>query len=141
MPKVTDKTDYLLGDTYGPGEYVARVHKTKGAAKLTPTLRKFFDAWRTKYDHSGGFISNFLAYSGAMRGGAHSKTYHANMIRLVKGGHIRVCQVEGSPPQGSIAHRDSPYGEAYYILRAGSCPIDVPDGTLAGVARGGRRRR
>ena len=138
MARVEDVTERLLRDTSGPGDRVRRVHTTKGATKLSPTLAAFFEKWRAPSDKTIGWISNALAYSHQVEGSKPS--YHANMIRLIKGGHIRVCQVDASAPAGSNARRESPFGEGrYYMLRAGSCPTEI-DPQASTLGRGRRRR-
>lgn len=137
MPRVTDETDRVLDDSSrGPGESPARVVKAKPAKKLTPTLEATLSEWNRKSDRSIGYTSKALAY-----GFRYMKpSTHANMIRLVKGGHLRVCQVHAKPPPGSNAHRGSPYGDSYYIIRE-SCPVEVSEGTLYGARKRRRRRR
>jgi hypothetical protein len=136
MARVEDVTDRLLSNVSGPGERVKRVHQTKPALTLTPALAKFFDTWKTSRDKTVGFVSNALAYASKVSGPGAS--YHTNMIRLIKGGHIRACQVNEKPPAGSAAHRDSPYGERFYVLQPNSCPTDIDPANAPFM---GRRRR
>lgn len=129
MPRVKDVTDELLRDaSSGPGEYVARVAKAKPAKNQTPTLIDALATWEAQPDKTMGFTSKALAYNRAL---TRSKTHHSNMIRLIKGGHLRVCEVNAAPPEGSNAKRDSPYGDRYYVIRP-HCPEELPAGTLTG---------
>lgn len=131
MGKVTDVTDEELSKTSGPGDYVKRVIKAKPAKQLTPTLQATLDAWNRRYDKSIGWISQPLAYGfdSSMR-----PSQHSNMIRLLKGGHLRLCRIDRPAPKGSNAH--GPWGsDRYYVIRE-SCPDDLPEGTIAG-----RRKR
>jgi len=127
VPKSTDVTDELLAKVNGPGENVARVNRAKPAKALTPSLTKTLEAWERKSDKSIGFVSNALAY-----GFKYIKpSEHTNLIRLIKGKHLRVCQIDAKPPTGSNAYSGSPYGERYYIVRS-SCPDEVSEGALSG---------
>lgn len=49
------------------------------------------------------------------------KRDHTNLIRLIKGGHVRVCEVPGPPPAGTVAHRETPDAYRYYVLHVGAC--------------------
>lgn len=82
-----------------------------------------------------GYFSKALAYGFKFM----PKSTHANMARLVKGGHLKVCRVFAPPPPGSEAKRGSPYGDSYYLIRP-DCPTEVPEGTLYGTRRRRRRR-
>lgn len=104
--------------------------------KLTPAGAAQLAAWNARSDRTLPFVSDVLAY------GFESYVkpgWHSGMIRLVKGGHLRVCRVNGPAPAGSFARRASPYGENYYLLRP-VCPTEVADGTIAGLRRRRRRR-
>lgn len=137
MPRVEDATDYVLRDSSnGPGPHTARVAKAKAAKTLTPTLQVTLDEWNRKSDRSIGYTSKALAYGFKFM----KPSTHSNMIRLVKGGHLKVCRVNAKPPAGSDAHRGSPYGEIYYIIRP-DCPSEVPEGTLYGAGKKRRPRR
>jgi hypothetical protein len=115
-PMSRDVTAELLRDSsQGPGEYVARVARAKPAKALTPTLTDTLARVLARVDNTMGFTSKALAYSSAMR---HSKSEHTNIIRLLKGGHLRVVEIGAPPPHGTTAHRDSPYGDRYYVLEA-----------------------
>lgn len=134
MKKVTDETDYCIHDaSNGPGDTVARVAKAKPAKALTPTLQKTLDNWNRKSDRSIGHTSKALAYGFRFM----PKSEHNNMIRLIKGGHLKVCRIEGKPPEGSNAKSGSPYSDRYYVIRE-SCPPEMPEGSLYGTRR--RRR-
>ncbi len=101
MPRVEDVTDYVLQDSSnGPGENPRRVATAKPAKALTPSLQATFDAWNRRSDRSIGYTSKALAYGFKYM----PKREHANMIRLVKGRHLRVCRVHTKPPAGSNAH-------------------------------------
>lgn len=135
MPSVEDVTERVLASVNGPGPSVARVRKAAPMTKLTPAGAAQLAAWNGRHDKTLPFVSNVLAYGfeNYVKPG-----WHAGMIRLVKGGHLRVCRVNGPAPTGSLAQRSSPYGTAYYLLRP-ACPAEVADGTIAGQRR--RRRR
>jgi hypothetical protein len=109
-------TAELLRDaSYGPGEHPVRVAAAKPATDLqgSPTLAAALEQLRRQPDRTMGFISKALAYSKAM---PSSKRDHANLIRLIKGGFVKVRKVNGPPPEGSTARRDSPYGDRFYEL-------------------------
>ena len=111
-----DVTAELLHESsQGPGENVARVARAKGAKALSPTLTDTLASVMARVDNTMGFISKPLAYSRAM---GQSKSEHTNIIRLLKGGHLRIVKIDEPPPHGTIAHRDSPYGDRYYVLEA-----------------------
>src|SRR4029077_3800812 len=116
-----DVTARLLRESAeGPGDLprlVAMARPAKNVAE-TPTLAATLSNLSSRYDRSMGFISKPLAYSSAMRG---SKREHSNLIRLIKGGYVHVCQMDAAPPSDSIARRDSPYGDRYYVLHVGPC--------------------
>ena len=59
-------------------------------------------------------MSKALAYSRQVR--YLKKRDHANLIRLVKGGYVRVYEVTGSPPPGSLAWEEAPHTNRYYVL-------------------------
>ncbi len=127
MPKAEDVTERELGKVNGPGDRVKRVKDAKPATKMTPTLQATLDDWNRKSDKSLGFTSNMLAY-----GFDYIKPReHTNMIRLIKGGKLRVCEISAPPPTGSNAKRHSPYADRYFILRE-SCPSEVSEGALTG---------
>ena len=116
-----DVTARLLSESAeGPGELPRLVATARPAKNVTetPTLAATLSNLSSRYDRSMGFISKPLAYSHAVRG---SKREHANLIRLIKGGYVHVCEVNAAPPLNSIAHRDSPYGDRYYVLHVGPC--------------------
>lgn len=141
MARVQDVTGELIHHTMGPGDYVKRVHNTRPAFSLTPTLSAFFEKFREPSDKTIGRISNPLAYARAITGSKAS--YHTNMIRLIKGGHIQMCEVAAPAPAGSNAHRDAPYGDRFYFMRAGNkCPVEIePDAATFQGARKARKRR
>lgn len=131
MPRVEDVTDDELARTSGPGDYIKRVREAKPATKLTPTLQTTLDTWNRRADKTLPNVSSVLAY-----GFRYIKPReHINLIRLIKGKRLRLCRINGRPPDGSEAKRQSPYGDWYFLLRE-SCPSEVDDGTIAG-----RRRR
>lgn len=137
VSRVVDVTEHLIDDaSSGPGEYVRRVVTTKGARTLSPTLAAFFETWRKPSDKTMGFTSKALAYSNAV---SRVPSFHKNMIRLIKGGHVRACEVQARPPADSVAHRDSPYGDRFYLLHAGACPSEIEPS--AATFSGARRRR
>lgn len=134
MPKSTDVTERELSKVHGPGEKAALVQKAKPAKTLTPTLQATLDEWNRKSDKSLGFVSNVLAYGFKWI----KPREHTNMIRLIKGGHLRVCEIDAKPPTGSNAHSGSPYGDRYFIIRP-SCPEVASDGQISGRNRNRRR--
>jgi hypothetical protein len=114
-----DVTSHLLNESSnGPGEQVRRVATAKPAKSVPESLVSLLDNLRARDDNTMGFISKPLAYSKLMPPG---KRDHANLIRLIKGGHVHVCEVAGAPPDGSTARRDAPYGDRYYVLHVGPC--------------------
>lgn len=132
MPKTTDVTEEELAKVAGAmrSDYVNRVIKAKPAKQLTPTLQATLDAWNRRSDKSLGFTSNALAYGFRFM----KPSEHSNIIRLLKGGKLRMCRIDRPPPEGSEAKRGSPYGDRYFVIRE-SCPDEVPDGTIAGRNR------
>lgn len=120
QPGTRDVTDEVLRDSsYGPGDAVRRVATAKPAknVEVTPTLAATLARIEASSDPTMGFISKALAYSRAVGRGAQ----HSNLIRLIKGGYVRVCEVSAPSPQGSVAYQDSPYGAKHYVLRIGHC--------------------
>jgi hypothetical protein len=118
-----DVTAKLLSDSaYGPGPQTQLVADAKAATSLTPTLEVALTNLRNRVDRSIGFVSKALAYS---KGMPSSKREHANLIRLIKGGFVHVCEVRSAPPAGSFAKRDSPYGDRYYVLHIGPCGSEL----------------
>jgi hypothetical protein len=137
MPRVKDVTDELIRDSSsGPGEYVARVAKAKPARNQTPQIIEALAEWERRSDKTMGRVSKALAYSRSLP--THKPREHSNFIRLIKGGHLRVCEVNAPPPEGSNAKRDSPYGASYYIIHS-HCPEELPSGALTGSRK--KRRR
>lgn len=116
-----DVTELLLREAaQGPGDLSRLVASAKPARELTPTLEATLESLRRRSDRSVGFISHALAYSWALRGSGRRE--HANLIRLIKGGYVHVCEVRGASLPGSVARRDSPFGnEKHYMLHVGSC--------------------
>lgn len=134
MPRVEDATDHIVSDSsYGPGDAVARVVKTKGAKVISPGMRAVLDRIEQSSDNTCGPWSRALAY--ALPWKYATKTEHANFVRLVKGGHVRVCRVWAKAPAGSRAANETPYQNDYYVMRTGTCPSEVPEGTLRGSSR------
>jgi len=121
LSETRDVTARLLRESAeGPGEMPQLVAAARPATNVaaTPTLAVTLANLSARYDRSMGYISKPLAYSSAMRG---SKREHANLIRLIKGGYVHVCEVNAPPPFDSIARRDSPYSDRHYVLHVGSC--------------------
>lgn len=109
-----DVTKELIRDAEsGPGPKSALVARAKPAKTLTPSLVDALQAFALT-DGTMGYISKALAYSRLMPSQASK---HAALIRLIKGGHIRVYRVKGEPPTNSTAKRDSPWSSEYYVLR------------------------
>jgi hypothetical protein len=130
MPRSEDVTERELAKVSGPGEKVKLVQSAKPATKLTPSLQEMLDRWNSQSDKSLGFTSNVLAY-----GFKYTKPReHTNLIRLIKGGKLRVCQVDAPPPPGSNAKSASPFADRYFIVRE-ACSSEVAEGTLTGRKR------
>lgn len=109
-----DVTEEVLRDSsQGPGEYTARVAKAKPARDLTPTTSQALLDWLRRSDKTMGYISRPLAYSRAM---PSKKSAHSDLIRVIRGGHLRVYRVNGKPPIGTQAHSDARYADRYYII-------------------------
>lgn len=139
MARVEDVTGYLIRSAAGPGDYVKRVQQAKPAFSLTPTLTALLEKLRAPGDKTVGHISNTLAYGKAITGPRPS--YHTNMIRLIKGGHVQVCEVSAPPPAGSNAHRETPYANRFYFLKVGlKCPTEIEpsEATFQGARKRGR---
>lgn len=104
----------------GPGDLPHLVATARPAKNITevPTLVATLLNLSARHDRSMGYISKPLAYSRAVRG---SKREHANLIRLIKGGYVHVCEVDAPPPSDSIARCDVPYSDRHYVLHVGSC--------------------
>lgn len=130
MPRVEDVTEEQIASVSGPGEKVKLVRDAKPATKLTPTLQQTLDEWNRKSDKSLGLISNVLAYGFRFT----KPREHSNLIRLIKGGKLRLCRVHAPPLDGSNAKSSSPYSDRYYILRE-SCPTKVSEGQISGLKR------
>ena len=127
-PRTRDVTASLLRESAeGPGELPRLVAKARPAKNIaeTPTLAATLSNLSSRHDRSMGFVSKPLAYSSAMR---VSKREHANLIRLIKGGYVHVCEVDAAPPSGSVASRDAPYGDRHYVLHVGPCGGDDREG-------------
>ena len=108
-------TDQLLADLQHAvrGPDVLRAVRAAPAKKLTPALQAELDRLSDpREDLTMGYLSNVLAYSRLF----DNKKRHANILRLIKGGHIQVYKIYQAPPSGTRAARESPYGSAYYIL-------------------------
>ena len=132
MRTVRDRTAYVVEDSSnGPGPYVKRVAQTKGAKVVSEGMQRVLDSIEHNPDQTIGFVSKALAYGVPTT----SKIHHANLVRLVKGGHVSICEVDGKPPSGSRAAKTAPYGDRYYVMRRGACPLELPDGALAGARR------
>lgn len=115
-----DVTRNLLDySSQGSGERPRLVASARPARELTPTLSSALDRLRATPDRTMGYTSKPLAYSGPFR--YLGKRDHTNLIRLIRGGCVHVCEVLGAPPHGSVAYRDSPYGDRYYVLHLGPC--------------------
>lgn len=113
MEDVTDKLLYEL-QYAARGEDVKRALRAAPAKKLTPALEAeiaYLQDPRT--DLTMGRLSNVLAYSDMFR---HNKKRHTNLIRLMKGGFVRVFQHNGSPPDGSRAAHEARYTHGYYTI-------------------------
>lgn len=111
-----DVTDKLLGDIRYAirGDDVKRVQNAAPAKSITPALEAELDRLRDpRTDCTMGYISNALAYANSLR---RDKRRHANIIRLIKGGFVRVVRVDGSPPAGSHAAHDARFSHSYYKL-------------------------
>lgn len=113
-----DVTARVLADSsQGPGEGPRLISSARPAgAELPPSLSAELDRFRASLDNTMGSVSKPLAYARLFR--YLPKREHGNLIRLIKGGHIRIYEVSGGPPAGSNARLDSPFGDRYYVLRA-----------------------
>ncbi len=110
-----DVTTELVAGCAGPGEYVKRVIDAKPASTLTPSMSRLLDDLRDPgEDLTIGYISNALAYGKTLRS---SKSRHAGIIRLIKGGFVRVIKINKPPPPGTHAFAESRYSNQYYELR------------------------
>lgn len=121
LVRTHDVTEHLLRESAeGPGDLPSLVAKASPARNIstTPSLATALRSIAANADLTMGFMSKPLAYSKAM---PHGRREHANLIRLIKGGYVRVCEVAKPPPPGSIAYRDARYGERHYVLHVGSC--------------------
>ena len=114
-----DVTGELLRDSAsGPGERPALVARAKAPKEISPKLAALLEHLADpRRDLTMGFISKALAYSKAMPSG---KSEHADMIRLIRSGLVRVFEVNGKPPDGSVAAREAPYNDRYYAMRIGA---------------------
>ena len=119
-PGREDVTQRLLADSStGPGESVALVRKASAAPiDLPPSLVAALRALQLDLarDPTMGFTSKPFAYGGVFR--YLKKRDHGNIIRLIKGGRVKVFQVNDRPPHGSRAKSDAPYGDRYYVMVA-----------------------
>lgn len=141
MPRVEDVTEVAIRDSSsGPGETIARVVRAKGSKTITPGMQSVLDRLNHQSDNTVGGWARVLAY--AMPWNHATKTDHTNFVRLVKGGHVRLCRVHGKAPAHSNAGKPGGGGEnSYYIMRAGACPTEVDDNTLRGRKRKRRTKR
>lgn len=113
-PGSRDVTEAVLQESgSGPGEHSRRVNAARPARDLTSTTSAALVSWLRQHDKTVGYVSRLLAYSRAM---PTRKSAHADLIRVIRGGHLRVYLVPSSPPAGSNAHRDSPYADRYYVI-------------------------
>jgi len=112
-------TKRLIADASGgPGETSRLVASAKPPARgaLSPSLVDTLARVLAQSDRTIGYTSKALAYSSMFR--FLGKRDHANVIRLIKGGFLRLRQVNERPTQGMRAYSDSPYGDRYYVLEA-----------------------
>jgi len=106
--------EVLRDSSHGPGAATKRVSLARPAREQTPQLMELLASWERRDDKTMGSISKPLAYSRAL---PTSLRDHSNLIRLIKGGHLRVYEIAGPPPEGSVAKLDSPYGNLrHYII-------------------------
>lgn len=94
--------------------YVRRALKAAPAKKADGKAWEMLTAWNA--DLTMGYISNALSYGKLFT----SPTIHAGIIRLIKGGFVKIFKVCGEPPQGSRAARETPFSSCYYVLQL--CP-------------------
>jgi hypothetical protein len=106
-----DVTQKLIDDCRNaPGEKCGLVMRAKPAKELTPKLSDALLRFM-RTDGTMGYTSKPLAYSSAM---PHKKSEHTDLIRLIKGGFIKIYRVFGPSLPGTAARRDSPFGNDYY---------------------------
>lgn len=112
-----DVTDRLLKNSssgHTTGDRIKRVAKAKPTKNLDKSALDALSALKRKSDKSMGWISRPLAFSRQMPDAASE---HIALIGLIKGGFVRVREIEGASAPGSIARQDSPYREdKYYEL-------------------------
>lgn len=117
--QVQDVTERVLADSSGgPGERSRLVATARATAPgpLPPTLLAVLQRVQRMPDLTMGRISKPLAYAQMFR--FMGKRDHANVIRLIRGGHLRVYEVSGGAPIGSLAAKDDVWGSqrSYYVL-------------------------
>jgi len=100
----------------------------------TPSLAAALSSLGSRHDRSMGFISKPLAYSRAM---PHGKREHANLIRLIKGGYVRVCEVATAPP-----HRRQTVSRVERLPTAigTTCSMRVPAESRIDMGHSAKRR-
>lgn len=117
--QVRDVTQRVLDDSSsGPGEKSRLVATARAPAPgpLPPTLLVALQRIQRMPDLTMGHISKPLAYATMFR--FMGKRDHANVIRLLRGGYLRIYEVSGSTPLGSLARKDDVWGaqQRYYVL-------------------------
>lgn len=117
MAQVKDVTGYVIRNTIGPGEHVKRVQNARPAFSLTPSLTAFLEKLRAPSDKTVGYVSNALAYARTITGS--TKTYHSNMARLIKGGHIQVCEVPRASTAGKQCASRHAVQQSVLLLEGG----------------------
>lgn len=117
-PTSSDVTEKLLLEVER-GAYLAasspgtrRALRAASAKKLDANLRAELEILCREYDRTMGYVSRVLIYSRIFR----TPKQHSNLLRLIKGGFIRIVQVDEPPPSDTRAKRESPYSDRYFVL-------------------------
>ena len=114
--EIEDVTEALLED-YGVGfgdrakmmKRAAPAKKVEGS--LIDTLTEMQDP---RFDPTMGWLSAPLLYSNIFDG--RPKAFHRNVIRLIKGGFLRIWRRNEVPPEGSRAAMETPGKNRWYEI-------------------------
>ena len=115
-----DVTERILADLgAGRGDLSKLVARAAPAAKISDSLQKTLDTLQDpRFDTTMGFISAPLVYSSLFRG--QPKSFHTNVIKLIKGKFLLVFQAHERPPEGTRAAKETPHASSYYLLALNS---------------------
>lgn len=116
MGNTEDVTELLLND-YGAGfgERAAMMKKAAPAKVIEGSLVETLAAMQDpRFDPTMGWLSAPLLYSKIFEG--RPKAFHRNVIRLIKGGFLRVWKMSGIPPEVSRAATETPGSRAWYEI-------------------------